>query len=197
MKIIDADGATPLDPDTFSGLIPKHIANQNQLNEWEAQNINEARKWAYIDRKTTDIFTLKFIRLLHKKMFGNTWVWAGEWRTKQTNIGCTHGEIVNNLYALFNEIKYQLKEDVYPLNEIALRLHHKLVLIHPYPNGNGRHARLMTDIFLLDQKAPPFNWGGTNLTNDSDSRKNYLNALRAADRYDYSLLRKFLGCEEV
>lgn len=196
MKIINADGATPLDPDTLLGLIPKHITTQNQLNEWEAQNIIEARKWAYIDRRTADIFTLKFVRMLHKKMFGNTWVWAGEWRKRQTNIGCDPGEIVSNLYALFDEINHQINGRIYTLNEIAIRLHHKLVSIHPFPNGNGRHARLMTDIFLLDNVGNPFNWGGTNLTQDSDVRKKYLDALRAADNHDFSLLKGFLGCDE-
>lgn len=196
MKIINAEGATPLDPDTLLGLIPKHITTHNQLNEWEAQNIIEARKWAYIDRRIADIFTLKFVRMLHKKMFGNTWEWAGEWRKRQTNIGCDPGEIVNNLYALFDEINYQINGRIYPLNEIAIRLHHKLVLIHPFPNGNGRHARLMTDIFLLDKGGNPFNWGGTNLTQDSDVRKKYLSALRAADNHDFSLLKTFLGCDE-
>lgn len=196
MKIIDADGATPLDPDTLLGLIPKHITTQNQLNEWEAQNIVEARKWAYIDRRTTDIFTLKFVRMLHKKMFGNTWEWAGDWRKRQTNIGCDPGEIVNHLYALFDETNHQVTGRIYPINEIALRLHHQLVSIHPFPNGNGRHARLMTDIFLRDNGGNPFNWGGTSLTQDSNVRKNYLDALRAADNHDFSLLKTFLGCDD-
>lgn len=192
MNFTYADGATPLDPDSLNGLIPQHIDTQKQLNEWEAQNIKDAKTWAFYKRRQKQILTLTFIRVLHRHMFGKTWQWAGEWRKTQTIIGCDPRFIVQHLHHLMEDVAYQLERKVYPIEEIAFRLHHRLVGIHPFPNGNGRHARLMTDIFLYDQNHPVFTWGNVNLVSAGDVRQGYLAALRAADHYDYDLLKEFL-----
>jgi Fic-DOC domain mobile mystery protein B len=190
LKIINAEGSTPLE--NLDGLIPRHFTVQRELNEWEAQNIKEAQIWAYMKRKTKSILTLSFLRNLHFRMFNHTWKWAGEWRTSQTNIECNYGHIPQELLHLLEDVRYQLENKIYTVQESAMRFHHRLVLIHPFANGNGRHSRLMTDILCFDHGIQLFKWGGTDLTKSDNVRKQYLSALRAADNHDYAKLADFL-----
>jgi Fic-DOC domain mobile mystery protein B len=192
MKFKYAIGATPLDEDQLGGLIPSHITTQNELNEWEAQNILEAEKWLIFSKKKVNILTSSFIKELHKQMFSKTWKWAGEFRTRQTNIGIEGNRIYLELLNLLDTINYWDKNKIYSYDEIAVRLHHKLVYIHCFPNGNGRHARMVTDLYLESKSEAPFTWGAKNLTTDSNARSLYIRALRAADHHDYSLILEFV-----
>ena len=147
-----APGATPLDPDEANGLIPKHITTQGQLNEWEQMNILDAEKWLRTQRfNIIQISTNAFIKKLHQRMFDQTWRWAGQFRKSNKNIGVDWLHIPVNLKVLMDDLCYQLENNIYPLDELAVRFHHRLVVIHPFANGNGRHARLMADILLLSQ----------------------------------------------
>lgn len=188
MKFIYPQGATPLDADYSAQLIPKHITTQSQLNEWEAVNIQEARKWVFLKYRSKHILDIGFVKKLHAKMFDKTWGWAGQWRTSQTNIGIEPYRIMTELGQLLSDVEYYANNSTYSMDEIAVRLHHRLVWIHPFPNGNGRHARLMADIFLKDHQMPLFDWG-QNLTN---SRSQYIAALQASDRQDYEPLLRFV-----
>lgn len=154
-------GATPLDLDEANGLIPQHITTQGQLNEWEQANILEAEKWIGRHRqlKQLDILTVDFIKKLHQIMFNKTWSWAGKFRQTNKNIGVDWVFVAVELKVLLDDINYQFKNNVYSVNELATRFHHRLVSIHPFSNGNGRHARMMTDIVLLSQDHPRFSWG--------------------------------------
>ncbi len=194
MKIDYVVGATPLDPDEISGLIPSHIVTQTQLNEWEYLNILDVETW--VDRQGfsfDDVTTLDFIKRIHKQMFHKTWSWAGVFRDSNKNIGVDKFMIHMSLQNLLNDIRYQVEHDIYSNIELAARFHHRLVSIHPFANGNGRHARMMTDILLLSQGHERFLWGGRkNLSTVSQVRQEYIEALRAADRLDYSLLLKFV-----
>lgn len=184
-------GATPLDPDDAAGLIPSHIATQGQLNAWEFQNVAEGRAWA-LARKRKELLTAEFARELHRRMFGKTWKWAGNFRKKETNPGIDPANIPVELKKLFDDVAYQVKQKALPLDEIAARFHHRLTQIHPFPNGNGRHARLMTDILLKVNGAEPFDWGNSDLVASGEVRDRYIAALRAADGRDYSLLQDFV-----
>ena|SRR3990167_2143413 len=187
-------GATPLNPDESAGLIPRHITTQSQLNEWEQNNILDAEKWT-IGKKFSlnQIATRNFICNLHRRMFGNTWKWAGDFRQSNKNIGIDWLIISVGLKNLCDDLIFQAQQNVFDMDETAMRFHHRLVLIHPFPNGNGRHARLMTDIFLLSQHCERFLWGDhQTMTSATVIRKNYIDALRAADRGDYHLLKMFL-----
>lgn len=184
-------GATPLDPDDAEGLIPSHIANQGQLNVWEFQNVAEGRAWA-LARKRKELLTTDFARELHRRMFGNTWKWAGKLRKKETNPGIDPTKIPVELKKLFDDVAYQIKQKSMSLDEIAARFHHRLTQIHPFPNGNGRHARLMTDILLRVNGAEPFDWGNSDLVAPGDVRNRYIAALRAADGRDHALLQEFV-----
>lgn len=184
-------GATPLDPDDAAGLIPSHIATQGQLNEWEFQNVAEGRAWA-LSRKRKELLTADFARELHRRMFGKTWKWAGNFRKKETNPGIDPKNISVELKKLFDDVAYQIEEKSMPLDEIGARFHHRLTQIHPFPNGNGRHARLMTDILLKLNDAEPFDWGNSELVAAGEVRDRYIAALRAADSRDHSLLQQFV-----
>lgn len=162
MKLTYPPGATPLNPDEVFDLIPTHISEQNELNEWEQLNILQARKWVFA-RKRTDILDIQFCQQLHKRMFNETWKWAGKFRKSNKNIGVFWEQVPTQVKLLLDDLKYQLSHSTFPVDEMAARLHHRLALVHPFPNGNGRHARLMADVFLFNQGKKAFSWGSKNL----------------------------------
>lgn len=192
MSMDYSDGATPLEYDEMEGLLLTHITTRAELDRWEMDNINRAYQWA--DRlKHRNILNEDFICLLHKRMFGNVWKWAGQFRESDKNIGIPWVEIAVELKLLCDDVNAWLEFNTYPPDEFAARFHHRLVYIHPFANGNGRHARLMADLILEKLfKTPPFTWGGAILTKQGESRSVYIRALKAADNHDYSLLMKFV-----
>ena len=184
-------GQTPLDPDEAAGLLPGHITTQGDLNEWEQANILRAEQWAGRQRKA-QVLSEAFCRELHRRMFDQTWRWAGQFRQSDKNIGCDWRQVPLKLRQLLDNTAFQLAEGVYPLDEAASRFHHQLVLVHPFPNGNGRHARLMTDLLLRQQGGTRFTWGERNLVAAGTARQSYINALRAADAGDLQPLMVFV-----
>ena len=181
---------TPLDPDEAKGLIPEHIHTHGELNEWEQENIVEGETWAFA-RRRKNILTPQFVDGLHRRMFGRTWRWAGQHRTTEKNIGIDPARIAVALKNLCEDVAVQIGKRAYPLEEIAARFHHRLVSIHPYPNGNGRHARTMTDLLLVGNGAPRFSWGAGDLVHEGEVRSRYIAALQAADQRDYGPLLRF------
>lgn len=185
-------GATPLEPEELEELKIGHITTREELNRFEQDNINDALQWLKIRRKS-DVLTEKFIKTLHQKMFGKVWRWAGMFRRSGKNIGLDWVQMPVQLHTLLQDTRYWVEHKTYPEDEIAVRFHHKLVWIHLFPNGNGRHARLMTDIVLKDiLKQKPFTWDVKNFDTEDKVRNLYLNALRAADRGDYLKLLEFV-----
>ena len=192
MSVAEPDGATPLDPDEARALIPSHIATQAELNAWEHDNIVEGERWAFA-RRRKDLLTEGFLKRLHKRMFGATWKWAGQLRTTEKNIGIAPERIPEAVRLLLLDVAAQLEAHTYPVREIAARLHHRLVQIHPFPNGNGRVARTYADLLLFSQGEERFRWGEGDLVAPGDVRERYIAALRAADARDYGPLLKFLA----
>lgn len=186
-----SDGNTPLSPDELADLIP-NLATKEELNEWERENILHAREWAVGDRTAArDMASDDYIRKLHGRMFDQTWKWAKEYRRTEKNLGVAVHEIRERLMALVGDVRYWIENNTYPPDEIAVRFHHRLVLIHPFPNGNGRHARLMADVLAMKLGRPTFSWGSANLVKESEARTDYLEAIRAADNGDIQPLLKF------
>ena len=184
-------GATPLDPDDAKALVASHITNQGQLNEWEFLNVSEGERWAF-ERKHENILSTEFMQTLHKRMFGDTWGWAGEIRTKETlPVGSPPEKIRMELKNLCEDVTVRLKDRGWSLEEIAARFHHRLVSIHPFPNGNGRFSRTMTDLLLIREGSKRFTWGA-DLNRDGEARKRYIASLRAADEKDYHPLFSLL-----
>lgn len=185
-------GATPLDPDESAGLLPGHIATREQLDEWEAENILEGQRWAAGAAKRRDILDDAFLRELHRRMFGRTWKWAGTYRSTEKNLGIAPARIAEEVRNLLANTRAQIAGKVAPIDEVAARFHHRLVWIHPFANGNGRHARLLTDLVLAANGAEPFTWGRGDLEHAGETRERYLAALRAADARDLAPLLAFV-----
>ena len=185
------DNSTPLTPEEREGLKPKWITLRRELNEFETRNILDAEMWL-ATHKQQDVLNDTFLMKLHKRMFGQVWKWAGEYRTTERNIGVAPYQIPVKLKTLFDDVKFWMENHTFPNLEIAVRLHHRLVLIHPFPNGNGRISRLMADLLMQQLGEPRLYWGDTSLNDITDLRKKYIDALHAADSGDYTELIKFV-----
>ena len=185
------EGATPLDPDEARGLILTHITTRGELDRWEQDNIAEALAW--LDKtKPIDILNGTFIRKLHYRMFRNVWRWAGEFRLTDKNIGVTWWRVPVDVKTLCDDVIWRVDQHMASPDILAIQFHHRLVSIHPFPNGNGRHARFMADLFLENiLQTPRFSWGRKDLSKGTDARKRYLLALHAADKNDYDQLVEF------
>ena len=185
----EPDHATPLSPEERTGLKLAHITLREQLNEAEQQNIALAISWA--GSRNHNPVREPFGRGLHRRMFGEVWTWAGEYRTSNKNLGAEHGMIVPRLYEVFENIDYWVNHQTFPPDEIAIRFHHGLVVVHPFANGNGRWSRLMGDILATRLGETPFTWAGGDLADPSMVRAQYIAALQAADGHDFAPLIGF------
>jgi Fic-DOC domain mobile mystery protein B len=154
---------------------------QHELDAVEQENILTARIWAFQPRKK-NILSAQFAQTLHRKMFNKVWRWAGHYRQSNKNIGCEWHQVPIQLMNLCDDGAYWVANNTYPWDELAARFHHQLVLIHPFPNGNGRHARLLTDLLMHLNGQAPFSWGSSELKQPDKVRETYILALRAADR---------------
>lgn len=176
-------------------MIPTWVSNRGELNDVEQENIAEATLWASRRSWSADEFRQQWLKGLHKRMFDKVWKWAGQYRQSDTNIGEAWQQIPISTETLLLDLREQMT-DVdqlpWPAAELAVRFHHRLVSIHPFPNGNGRHARLAADIVLMALDQPPFGWGaGSQIAELGPVRTEYLDALRTADAGDYALLISF------
>lgn len=188
-------GATPLDPNEVDGLIPDYITTQAELNALERENITEATNWAE-SRRHSDILTATFTLDVHKRMLNRVWRWAGKQRTSNKNLGVFKENISTELANLLADAKYWIENKTYRWDEIGARFHHRLVSIHVFVNGNGRHARIMTNILLSSNGQEPFSWGikthSGALEVEGALRDEYISALKGADQGDYGALIRFV-----
>jgi Fic-DOC domain mobile mystery protein B len=188
-------GQTPLDEDEKEGLLIKSITTRSDLDEFEQLNIEKAVEWTLGKNLSVEkILTVEFIKDLHKRMFGDVWKWAGEYRRTNKNIGVDKYDIAVNLIDLLRDTNLWVKDKVFDEDQIAVRFSHRIVKIHLFPNGNGRHSRLIADILISQGFGKKeFTWGQSNLTEKGNEREKYLSALRLADDNQYSELIKFAG----
>lgn len=190
-ELFDAeDGNTPLSAEEKLGLIPSYITLRHELNEAEQINITEGEKWA--TRRTGDWLNEDSLRELHRRMFGEVWSWAGDY-SKENNrrIGSDSFQIPLDLREMLDDVRYWIDNATYPSDEIALRFHHRLTQIHPFPNGNGRFSRLVADLLARQLGRDFFTWGRTDLAEPSKTRRHYIDALRAADHHEIEPLLEF------
>jgi Fic-DOC domain mobile mystery protein B len=185
-------GQTPIDAAEADDLIPP-LTTQDELNEWEEQNILEARHWALSKRviSRTEPLSEDFLFELHRRMLDSTWKWAGKIRTRDKNIGVPFHKIRVSLRKLLDDAQYWQLNKIYSFDELAMRFHHRLVQIHLFPNGNGRHARLAVDVIARKTGQPDFTWGSVNLIKPGEARAAYLNAIHTADAGDLRPLINF------
>lgn len=189
----EPDDATPLEGEEREGLLQTWITYRRDLNEAEQENIAQGTAWARRrrGRKLEDLLTEDFVRTLHKRMFGEVWRWAGSYRHTERNIGIEAYRVPLEVVSLLDDVRYWVEHETYPPDEIAVRLHHRLVAIHPFPNGNGRHARLLADLLIERLDGEPFTWGQGSLADTGALRTRYVAALQAADDHDIGPLLAF------
>ena len=196
MKFETPEGATPLTLDELHELIPPFITTQAELNGIEQMHIAKALSWLNRENLSySQILDESFIRNLHIQMYGKIWKWAGKYRKSDKNIGVEWIKIPILLRQLLEDTRYQIEHQSYSLQEIAGRFHHKLVWIHLFPNGNGRHARVLSDYLLKQLGENTFTWGGKTFQEYRSSceiRKQYISALRQADQGNYEPLLTFV-----
>lgn len=193
LKLEYINGQTPINEEEKEGLRIETISTQKELDEFEQLNIEEALQWVFTKKfKPQQVFTEKFICNLHKRMYGNVWSWAGKFRKTEKNIGVKSYLIPMQLKNLCDDSLFWIENKTYTSKEIAIRFKHRLVSIHCFPNGNGRHSRLMADILIEKIFGnTPFSWGAENLSKDSNTRKAYLKAIKEADNNKYQPLLDF------
>ena len=183
------DAATPLTPDERRDLIPSYITTRDQLNEVEQLGIAEADRWAFSRKR--NVLNEPFLLGLHRRMFGNVWRWAGSFRSTPRNIGVEAYLIPVDLRQLLDDVGYWTSHATFPADEIALRFHTRLTWIHPFPNGNGRHARLAADLLVVALAGRRFTWGGGVSVDPTEMRRAYIDAVRAGDNQDFAPLLAF------
>lgn len=179
----ETPGNTPLHLDDAAQLIP-NLATRRELDEWERENILIAQGWAFGSRvmSSRDPVDEIYLRELHRRMFDKTWKWAGKYRIRDVNFGCPFAEILQRIPVLLGNVRFWIEHKTYEVDEIAVRFHYQLVSeIHAFPNGNGRHGRLIANVLAVKHGRPRFTWGRTDLVNTGPARAAYLEALRALD----------------
>ncbi len=187
------DGQTPLDEDEKEGLLITTITTRGELDEFEQLGVEGAIEWT-MRRKLglQHILTEELVKELHGRMFGDIWKWAGQFRTSNKNLGVDKNHIRTEVKKLLDDCRYWIDHNVFAEDEIAVRFSHRIVTIHPFSNGNGRHSRLIADILVSHGFGGlPFSWGSINLTAQGAARSAYLEALREADENDYRSLIEF------
>lgn len=183
------DDSTPITAEERNGLIPTHISLRRELNEFEQKNIAKAEMWAFGRKRK--LLDEPFLRGLHRRMFDDVWRWAGVYRTTERNLGIQAYRIQPELRQILDDAHYWIEHRTYPGDEIAVRFHHRLVSVHPFPNGNGRWSRLMGDLLTTRMGNRRFTWGSENLQSPGDTRRAYIDALHAADDHDVGPLVLF------
>lgn len=193
LKLEYIDGQTPIDEDEKEGLLIPTITTRGDLDEFEQLGVEGAIEWSR-ERKfgLQQILSEDFVFELHRRMFGEVWKWAGEARRSNKNMGIDWTQIHIELRKLLDDCKHWIDHKAFPEDEIAVRFSHRMVVIHPFPNGNGRHSRLIADILVSHGLGQPvFSWGSINLTAKGTARLAYLKALKQADEGNYQSLIGF------
>jgi Fic-DOC domain mobile mystery protein B len=193
LEINYIDGQTPLSEEEKDGLKIPSITTREELDEFEQLNIEKAIQWTFGKKiKAEELLSEKFVKDLHKRMYGDVWKWAGSFRISEKNLGIKSYLIPVQLKQLIDDAKFWYENNTFPSAEIAIRFKHELVSIHCFPNGNGRHSRLMADLILEKLYGEPFlSWGSSNLVNVTDKRKEYIAALKQADKRQIEPLISF------
>ena len=185
----DDDANTPLDAEEMQQLIPSYITLRRELNEAEQVNIAHASNW--LSSRRSDPLDEVFLRELHRRMFGQVWRWAGHYRKTARNIGVDANRVRMDTAQALDDARFWVANATYAPDEIAVRFSHRLVAIHPFPNGNGRLSRMAGDLLAVQLGRPQFSWGSHSLTDANVTRAAYIAALRAADAHDLGPLILF------
>ncbi len=191
-NIIDRDGSTPLDHDQILGIRFSHLTTMGELDELEDLNIQKGLEWLN-RQKDPNYLTTEFICKLHEKLFGDVWKWAGKFRTAEVNISKYRSyDVGPQLKNFFEDAKLWIQLGKMSWDEISAEMHHRLVTIHPFPNGNGRTTRIYTEYVQKRNNQPVTSWMASLGKNPQLRRDHYIKALRNADKGDFDLLIEFM-----
>lgn len=191
----EPSGATPIEEEDLDGLIPDFVATRADLNQVEFENIAKSLPWARRQARiigVDGILDYSFLLTLHRRMFGDVWRWAGTQRQRITNIGVEPHLIATQSRLALDDARLWHAQAVFGVDELAARIHCRLVAVHPFRNGNGRCTRMLADLYLVSIGAEPFSWGGASLDIDGSTRARYIAALiEAIDTGRYAELIRF------
>jgi len=188
------EGATALGPDDMEGLRLSYISTRAQLDAAEFDNIASAAEWAQrcARKGPAEVLSVNFLLDLHQRMFGQVWDWAGKWRRRDTNIGVDWIRIPQDVANALADALHWHELSTFTRDEIAVRVHHRLAQIHPFPNGNGRSARYVADLYLMSTGSAPFTWGRDTPGTPSEIRADYIGILQSTDiTGDYTSMMDF------
>lgn len=190
---IDRDGSTPLDHDQIIGIRLNHLTTMGELDEVEDLNIQQGLEWL-ARQKSGEYLSKEFLCKLHVKLFGDVWKWAGKFRTAEVNISKYRSyDVGPQLVNFFEDAKLWIDSGKMSWDEIAAEMHHRLVSIHPFPNGNGRTTRIYTEYVLRRNGRPVPSWKASLAGDPSLRRNTYIKALRSADKGNFQELIDFLS----
>jgi Fic-DOC domain mobile mystery protein B len=185
--LTEPSGATPLSDEERRGLrLP--VLNRAELNQVEAENISRAMTWLFLSSRRPRpalVASETWLVGLHRRMYDQVWTWAGKYRTSDRNLGVPHWQVRMDMRTLEADAQTWLADTSparFGIDECAIRFGYRLVVIHPFPNGNGRWSRLASDAFAVSLGGRRFTWGGASLAEPSKVRHRYIAALQTADR---------------
>ena len=184
------DDATPLDDISGLKLPSSRVYTLKEVYEAEANNIALAtlKYLSAPPSKKIAPFTYEWLQQLHYEMFGNVWEWAGKFRSCELSIGIKAYQVPTALKELADDIAFWDKHKTYDIYEVAARLHHRAVQIHPFQNGNGRWSRMLANIYLRQNGSMPVKWQENLLSKENTKRDEYIQALKNADSGNYAKL---------
>lgn len=193
LDLVYIEGQTPLDEEEKEGLRITTISTREELDEFEQYNIEKAIQWMYSRKLNKEqLLSEKFIKELHKKMYDDVWRWAGKFRKSEKNLGVASYKIAIELKILMDDCLFWIENNTFEPVEIAVRFKHKLVSIHCFANGNGRHSRLMADLIMEKIfKKSVFGWGVNSLVKQTNIRNSYIKAIQLADKNELQPLIEF------
>jgi Fic-DOC domain mobile mystery protein B len=179
---------TPFDG---SGLKIKSIKTRRQLNEAEFESILRVTKKYLMSKPSQKLapFTFGWLLELHREILGSIWSWAGEIRTTQKNIGVSANIVTAELGVIAIESEKRHSETGDLVIATAAEFHHRAVWVHPFEDGNGRWARLLANIWLMQHDQPVIIWPASDLRDtESPIRGEYIAAMKHADLRNYGPL---------
>ena len=191
----DPVGATPLSDEDLNGAIPLDMTTRGDLNRYERQNIAAALPWALRRARLegpSGVLDFGFLFRLHRRMFGQVWTWAGAQRRRETNVGVDPAQIASQTKQALDDARYWHDNAIFEMDELSVRIHFRLVRIHPFPNGNGRCTRLLADLYRHSVDSPFLPWGGAaDLDNEGSARARYIAAIMEAAKDNFQPLVDF------
>lgn len=196
-KTTKPKGATSYKETAF-GILPR-----SEIIPLEAEGTKRALQYVIKLSEKKAKITSKLIQDIHKKGFGFIFPdWAGKFRTVDVTVGEYEPPHFSKIHELIknlcDDLEERLKHIPLPENEeqflaeiisLLAWFQHRFVWIHPFRDYNGRVARLLTNLLVLNLGLPVLEIKAET----GADRQRYIKAMKAADKNDYSKLEKLIA----